>query len=234
MNFNLESNYDDLLDRLSAKYTKAEIDLAEEYLKMGEEASKNYITSMDKMQESIDNKEKELKDLETKINALIIINKKQEEEKEQLDFFRLKITEQDQKEIEALRSIESCLRNPRALNKIIWETYYRNPCSELLGRIIENNKKTGIYKITNINNSKVYIGQAVNLQDRIKTHIKCGVGIDTPKNRLYSEMVALGPENFTFEIVEYCNKSELNEKEKFWIKTLQSQEWGYNMTGGGS
>jgi len=38
----------------------------------------------------------------------------------------------------------------------------------------------GIYKITNINNGKVYIGQAVNIAERWRQHIKRGVGADPP------------------------------------------------------
>jgi hypothetical protein len=43
-----------------------------------------------------------------------------------------------------------------------------------------------------------------------------------------------GKENFKKEILEYCNtKEELNEREVFWIKKLNSKENGYNICGGG-
>lgn len=38
-----------------------------------------------------------------------------------------------------------------------------------------------------------------------------------------------GIENFTWEIIEICSKEEQTEREKFWIKTLQTDSYGYNM-----
>jgi hypothetical protein len=37
--------------------------------------------------------------------------------------------------------------------------------------------------------NKTYIGQARDIGDRWKTHIKCGLGIDTPANKLYTAML---------------------------------------------
>jgi hypothetical protein len=41
-----------------------------------------------------------------------------------------------------------------------------------------------------------------------------------------------GLTNFTFELLEKCPKTELNEKEKFYINLYQSYDFGYNSTGG--
>ena len=41
-----------------------------------------------------------------------------------------------------------------------------------------------------------------------------------------------GVENFTFEIIEECDRSQLNEQEKFWINYFQSETFGYNSTKG--
>lgn len=62
-----------------------------------------------------------------------------------------------------------------------------------------------------------YIGQAVNIADRFKQHIKCGLGIDAPQTKLYKAMLEDGVENFRFEVIEKCEQSELNDKEKYWI-----------------
>ena len=42
-----------------------------------------------------------------------------------------------------------------------------------------------------------------------------------------------GIENFTYEILEECSESELNEKEKFYIIKFNSFRKGYNATEGG-
>jgi len=44
------------------------------------------------------------------------------------------------------------------------------------------------------------------------------VGAETPtRNKLYTVMYEIGPENFTFELLEKCEKEKLNEREQFWI-----------------
>jgi len=42
-----------------------------------------------------------------------------------------------------------------------------------------------------------------------------------------------GPENFSFEILEECPESALNERERYWIDFYCSIENGYNTMPGG-
>ena len=50
-----------------------------------------------------------------------------------------------------------------------------------------------------------YVGQAANLAERWKQHIKRGLGADPiTKNKLYPAMKAIGVENFSFEVIEEC------------------------------
>jgi len=78
------------------------------------------------------------------------------------------------------------------------------------------------------------VGQAVDIGERFKQHIKCGLGIDTPANKLYAAMEKYGVENFTFEILETCARDKLNERERYYIDLYKTQEWGWNQTKGGS
>jgi len=50
------------------------------------------------------------------------------------------------------------LRDPEALNKVIWKVYYEKPYTDLIGRVIGTGVKTGIYKITNTINQMCYVG----------------------------------------------------------------------------
>jgi hypothetical protein len=69
--------------------------------------------------------------------------------------------------------------------------------------------------------------------DRWKQHIKCGLGIDTPaQNKLYKAMLKDGVTNFTFELLEQCDRQLLNDKERFYINLYQAYEFGYNSTSG--
>ena len=100
-------------------------------------------------------------------------------------------------------------------------------------------KQTGIYKIENKVNGKVYIGQSVNIRKRIMTHKynannpKIGKAHDL---YIYSAIRKHGIENFDFSIVELCDKSELDEKERYWIAYYKSNQsnHGYNLNDGGN
>jgi hypothetical protein len=70
----------------------------------------------------------------------------------------LQLPEVDIKEIAQLRSVIPYLRNPEALNKVIWKVYYEKPYTDLIGRVVGNKPKTGIYKITNLENNMCYVG----------------------------------------------------------------------------
>lgn len=86
-----------------------------------------------------------------------------------------------------------------------------------------------IYKITNLLNEKIYIGQTKQpIEKRFLQHSKAN-------SPLGQAMRECGLENFTIEIVERCkNQNELNEREKFWIKVLRSKSPnGYNLSNGG-
>lgn len=92
----------------------------------------------------------------------------------------------------------------------------------------------GIYKITNIVNQKCYIGQSIDIQARWTKHLSVYNKQSTPDYELYRAMNKYGISNFTFEIVEECDKQSLNEREIYWIQYYDSFNNGYNMTIGGT
>ena len=163
-------------------------------------------------------------------DAAVLAAKRAEEMKTAKDFYRIQLSEADIEEIKVLRSIEHLLRDKEPLNKIIWKCYYEKPSTDLIGRVIGGGIHTGIYKITEIETGKCYVGQAANLADRWKQHIKRGVGADTPtRNKLYPAMNAAGPENFTFEIIEECTRALLDEREDYWQDYFKAKEFGYSI-----
>lgn len=193
----------------------------------------NYNASINLKRKALD---KEIKSYEDKQKEIIARFKADEEKKQQVDFYRIQIKEQDKEDIIKLRKVAETLNSPTVLYKLIWENYYKNPFSQMTGRVIATGTKCGIYKITNIENGKVYIGQTrQELAKRFREHVRRGVRAEpATKNKLYEEMWELGPESFTFEVITTCTPEELNEKEKYFIEFYDSQNWGYNGTKGGS
>ena len=98
----------------------------------------------------------------------------------------------------------------------------------------------GIYKITNTINGKFYIGQAIDIEERWKSHRRNSLNSKSKEYNypLYRAIRKYGIENFSFEIVEECSIEELNEKEIYYIGEFNSyihaeNSQGYNMTLGG-
>ena len=94
----------------------------------------------------------------------------------------------------------------------------------------------GIYKITNLINGKIYVGQSIDIADRWKQHIykafNCNEKAYT--SAIHNAFRKYGVENFKLEIIEECLAEELDSKEKFWIKELNSlYPNGYNILPGG-
>lgn len=87
-------------------------------------------------------------------------------------------------------------------------------------------KKFLIYEIKNNINGKSYIGQYSG--ESFEKYFGSG-------KLIKSAIKKYGLENFSKIILEECfNKTELNEKEIFWIDKLKTIENGYNLTEGGT
>lgn len=95
--------------------------------------------------------------------------------------------------------------------------------------------KVGIYKVTNKENGKAYVGQSVDIDRRWRKHINDS---KNPKKKSYYYPLCrafrkYGEENFDFIILEECSKEELNEKEIYWIAYYNTYYHEYNQTLGG-
>lgn len=230
----MQEKLDSAAQQESQKYQQATEEAKANYLSFLEELAEETSAAIASKVEEIHQVEENLANMRAKADAAIAAAKREEEKLLEIDKYKILVTEADLLEINRLREIAPYFRNARAIYKIIWESYYRNLTTEMINRVIGTGTHTGIYKLTNTKNQKIYIGQAVELGTRWKEHIKCGLGIDTPNNILYKAMLKDGVENFTFEVLEECDRSQLNDREKYYIDFYKAQEWGYNMSKGGA
>ena len=217
-------------ESMSMKYQEAEEHAKKEYEELIASYANDLAELIHAKQTELDKVNDLLEMVTTNVELAVAANKRAEEIKQQQDFYKLNLSLLDMEEIKKLKSIIPYLRDSEPLNKVIWKVYYEKPYTDLVGRVVGSKVKTGIYKITNQENQMCYVGQAVNIADRWKQHIKRGLGAETPtKNKLYPAMAEFGVENFTFEIIEECDKAKLNDREDYWQEYFKAKEFGYSI-----
>ncbi len=218
----------------SQQYQQAEEDYQQEYLRTLEESAQIFINAIGEKQTELADTENLLTNLKAKAQAAIEADKRRVLEEEEKNYYKISISEDALADIQILKEVTKQLKgDPLPINKVIWDVYYKNPTTNLLGRIAPSGQThIGIYKITNLDTGRCYIGQSVDLRTRIRDHIKAGLGINSSNNKFYSEMKDLGPEKFMYEIIEECDRTQLNERERYWINFYESTDWGYNSTVG--
>ena len=100
---------------------------------------------------------------------------------------------------------------------------------------------SGVYQIYNPINNKRYIGSSINVERRLKEHLRnlkknthCNVHLQSAYNKY-------GVQNFKFEVIEFIENLEnlpltefkhlLEEREEFYIQLYEStdREKGYNV-----
>lgn len=91
----------------------------------------------------------------------------------------------------------------------------------------------GIYLWTNVKNNKKYIGQSSNLHNRYLSFLN----FDKPYaggiiNR--ARLKYNNKEFWSYQVLEYCNKEELDEREIYYINLYDSFNNGYNLSEGGN
>lgn len=236
----LRASYKDYNDELYDNYTRYRSILEEEKKeKLNrnkleiDEQSKQYFESVQQQREIA---AQNLLLMEEKLLLLQKTERIIQEEKlnreENKNKNKLNINEKFQQQIRGLWAVCDQLPNPLPLFKAIYDIYFRTEVSDLVNRTAATSK-TGIYKITNTTNDRIYIGQSTNIADRWKQHIKRGTGAEKGTlvgEKLYRAMFEDGIWNFSFEILEVVeNKDDLNEREKYWINYFSAKEFGYNM-----
>lgn len=225
-----ESNFTNSIEKAKSNYEQAINEFEEEFLQTMKEAAKQLEETTTTKKNELSNLNITLDELRKAETAAVESAKRAEEIKQQADFYKLHLTEADLKEIEMLRNITPYLKDKEALNKVIWKVYYEKPTSDLIGRVVGSEIITGIYKITNLINQMCYVGQSTNIADRLKQHIKRGLGAEAPtRNKLYPAMATIGVENFSFELIEKCPKDKLDEREDYWQEFFHAKDFGYSI-----
>lgn len=226
----VHTNFDAETTRLGLEVQKWQQEAEDEYLRTLKESMESFNNQLAEKRIELQKLDLALDQLRQTVSAAVEADKRAAAIAAQNDFYRLVISNEDIQEIAKLREVEQYLRDKEPLNKVIWKVYYEKPYTDLIGRVVGTGIHTGIYKITNIENGMCYVGQAANIADRWKQHIKRGLGAETPtRNKLYPAMLAIGVENFTFEIVEECDRLSLDAREDYWQDYFHAKDFGYSI-----
>lgn len=232
-----QEHYEQEMERLSSNLAQRREEINKTYLSLLNDAKEYYEEqtfdlnqNFSSLQYQYESMQQRLKDEQHKVDAAVEVAKRLNEQESNADFYRLNISDKDRQEIARLKDVLPWLRDQEPLNKVIYKCYYEKPYTDLVGRVVGQGIHSGIYKITNIENQMCYVGQSTNIAERWRQHIKRGIGAETPtRNKLYPVMHELGPENFTFEIIEECPTDKLNEREQYWQEFYHAKDWGYSI-----
>lgn len=225
-----ENSYEKEIDRISDDLFQKREEAQNLYLQVTEEAVQEYQVAIAAKQQELANLTIKLNETKENVEVAVEAAQRKMEMETKQDYYRICLSDEDVAEIKRLREVLPYLRDKTPLNKVIYKVYYERPLTDMIGRVVGSGVHTGIYKITNIDSQMCYVGQAANIADRWKQHCKRGVGAeDWTQNKLYPAMYSLGVENFTFEIVEECDRSRLNEREDYWQEYFHAKDFGYSI-----
>ena len=86
-----------------------------------------------------------------------------------------------------------------------------------------------IYKITNTVNGKIYIGQTIQKDPKMRWYAHCDYARKGRKSHLYDSMRKHGVDKFCWEIIDQANTIDaLNLKEQQWLNHYQELGVVYN------
>lgn len=233
----------DLTDRLTEERHKANIELTVEIERKRAEYKQQLEKEFEALKESSKWNELlgELASLQTQIEigqkTLAIVKQKMVDQLSEEEFneaHSIKLSESDINDIHIILEFAKHINRKESFRKFIWTEFYQKPLQQLRKQLGAD-KVCGIYKITNKKDGRCYIGQSTDIGNRWTEHFKAAIGgtLTFQTNKFYQAMATEGPESFTYEILEMCDRDKLNERERYWIEFYNSKELGYNTTIGG-
>ena len=90
----------------------------------------------------------------------------------------------------------------------------------------KNKGKSGIYRINNLVKGKSYVGSSKDLSNRLRAYYSISNIkriVSKESSIIYSAILKYGHENFSLDILEYCEINVLIEKEQYYINYLKPE-----------
>ena len=149
-------------------------------------------------------------------------------------FYTIQLPEEYRDDIEfLLTTVAAKVQHPDIISKLVWAEYVKPYLDDTFKRI-EIKAEPGIYKLTNLDSGKAYIGKSTDIKKRIADHFKSSIGIKSIADQaVHHEILKTGFWNWSIEAITYCDKEKLSELEKYYIEFFDTQTFGYNRNAGG-
>lgn len=149
-------------------------------------------------------------------------------------FYTIQLPEEYREDIEfLLTTVAAKVQHPDIISKLVWAEYVKPYLDDTFKRI-EIKAEPGIYKLTNLDSGKAYIGKSTDIKKRIADHFKSAIGIKSIADQaVHHEILKTGFWNWSIEVITYCDKDKLSELEKHYIEFFDTQTFGFNRNAGG-
>jgi len=99
---------------------------------------------------------------------------------------------------------------------------YNNADSDKKKVVGENKGKSGIYRFTNLENGKFYVGSSVDLGSRFTTYYSfLYISVRSKSSLICRALLKYGYSKFKIEILEYCDKEILLLREQYYLDLLK-------------
>ena len=99
---------------------------------------------------------------------------------------------------------------------------YLNADTQKLSIINDNKGKSGVYKWTNLDNGKFYVGSSVNLSIRLAQYYNINI-LTKYRSLIHKALLKYGYSKFKLEILEYCQRKDVIKREQHYIDTLKPE-----------
>ena len=157
-----------------------------------------------------------------------------EKDKQAKLFYTIQLPEEYREDIEfLLTTVAAKVQHPDIISKLVWAEYVKPYLDDTFKRI-EIKAEPGIYKLTNLDSGKAYVGKSTDVKKRIADHFKSAVGCKAIADQaVHHEILKTGFWNWSIEVITYCDKDKLSELEKHYIEFFDTQTFGFNRNAGG-
>lgn len=206
-------------------------DAAQERINKAEETAREEIEHWQQAQKEI---EEQTLLQEERYAAILAPLQQYEKDRQERLYYTIQIPEEYHEDIDYLLTVVAQkVQHPDIISKLVWAEYVKPAMDETIKRVrIED--KSGIYKITSLEDGKCYVGKSTNIKKRLQDHFKSSVGITSIADQaIHHAILKQGIWNWTIEPIIYCDKDQLNEMEKYYIDFFKAVEFGYNKNSGG-